>query len=62
MTVKWLALLALTAFLAFAGHAQAKPLKPGLSAASAAADQDFSSKGRYAKKQTDTWARTRKYR
>jgi hypothetical protein len=61
MTAKWLALLALTAFLAFAGDAQARPLKPGLSAASAA-DQDFSSKGRYAKKQTDTWARTKKYR
>ena len=62
MTVKWLALLALTAFLAFAGDAQAKPLKPELSAASAAADQDFSAKAKYAKKQTDTWARTKKYR
>jgi hypothetical protein len=62
MTVKWLALLALTAFLAFAGDVQAKPLKPGVSAASVATDQDFSSKGRYTKKQTDTWARTKKYR
>jgi hypothetical protein len=62
MTIKWLALSALTAFLAFAGHAQARPLKSGLPAASATADQDFSAKAKYAKKQTDTYQRTKKYR
>ena len=64
MTVKWLVLSALTALLAFADHAQASTRNgaPGASVTNAAADQDFSAKAKYAKKQTDTYQRTKKYR
>ena len=66
MTVKWLALSALTALLAFAPDAQARARNAagdtGVSAAYARAAQDFSAAKKYAKKQTDTYGRTKKYR
>ena len=65
LAAKWLALSALTALLAFASapaRAHDAASKTGASTAHARADQDFSAKAKYAKKQTDTWARTKKYR
>lgn len=66
MPVKWFALSVLTVLLAFAVDAQARTRNasgdPGPSAAYARGDQDFSAAKKYAKKQTDTYQRTKKYR
>ena len=64
MTVKWLALSALTVVLAVSAdapaHARNAAGDAGLSAHAGAA-QDFSAV-KYAKKQTDTYNQTKKYR
>jgi hypothetical protein len=64
MTLKWLALSALTVVLAVSAgpaHARNAGGDTGVSA-QARADQDFSAAKKYAKKQTDTYNQTKKYR
>jgi hypothetical protein len=62
MTARWLALSALTALLAFASDAQARPRIVAGNTIAATADEDFSAKAKYAKKQDGGWNRTKKYR